>query len=67
MFKRRRFKQTKSLRDRLSKFLADARGKVSSLPPGRERAKLLENLEQTEIAVQIDAWANSARLQRPKR
>jgi hypothetical protein len=47
--------QTKSLQERLSKFVADAREKVSSLPAGHERDKLLQKLELAEAAAKLEA------------
>jgi hypothetical protein len=56
---RQRRQQTKPLQDRLSKFVADAREKISLLPAGRERDKLLQKVEQAEAAAKIEAWASS--------
>jgi hypothetical protein len=54
MQKRRRFKQTVSLADRLSAFAEEARKRASSLPPGPAREELTKKLRQAETALQFD-------------
>jgi hypothetical protein len=80
MQQRQRFKQTKSLQDRLSEFIADARAKVLSMPESKDRDALLKKIRQAETAASfspprlaarslgsnIEGWANSAGLQPPK-
>jgi hypothetical protein len=66
MQQRQRFKQTKSLQDRLSKFIADARAKVMSMPASKDRDALLKTISQAETAANIEGWANSAGLQPPE-
>jgi hypothetical protein len=56
-----RFKQTKSLQDRLSEFIADARAKVLSMPESKDRDALLKKIQQAETAANV----NSAGLQPP--
>jgi hypothetical protein len=63
---RRRFKQTVSLHNRLSEFVADTRAKADSVPDGPERNQLLKKIRQAEAAANIEPWANSPRLQPPK-
>jgi hypothetical protein len=65
MLKRRRFKQTESLRDRLSTFAKDARDRASTLPAGPEKEDLLKRARQADTASRIDEWANSTGLQPP--
>lgn len=63
---RRRFKQTVSLHNRLSEFVADTRAKADSVPDGPARNELLKKIQQAEAAANIEAWANSPGLQPPK-
>jgi hypothetical protein len=66
MLKRRRFKQTTSLEDRL---LMDARRKrerACRLPPGTERDTLLERARQDETIANVSEWITSPGLQTPK-
>jgi hypothetical protein len=63
--RRRRFKQTTSLQERLSVFAKEAREKASLLPPGLERQDLLKKARQADTAAHIDDWANSPGLQPP--
>jgi hypothetical protein len=63
---RRRFKQTVSLHNRLSEFIADARAKAETMPHSPERDELLKKIRQAEAAANIEAWANSPGLQPPK-
>ena len=65
MLKRRRFKQSISLQDRLAAFAKDARDHAAALPAGPERDDLLKRARQADTASQIDEWANSAGLQAP--
>jgi hypothetical protein len=66
MQQRQRFTQTKSLQDRLSEFIADARAKVLSMPESKDRDALLKKIRQAENASNIEGWANSPGLQPPK-
>lgn len=65
MPKRRRFKQTISLRDRLAAFAKKARDKTSDLPPGPEREEMLKKPRQTDTASHLTDWANSPDLRPP--
>ena len=65
MLRRRRFKQTESLQDRLAAFAKDARDKAAALPAGPERDELLKRARQAETASHIDEWVNSPGLQAP--
>jgi len=67
MFKqRRRFKQTKSLQDRLRTFAEDVRTQAAELPPGADKDDLLRKARQADTASRLDEWVNSSGLQTPK-
>ena len=66
MQKRRRFRQTTSLQDRLSEFASGERAKAESMPDSAERYEHLKKIQQAECAANVDAWANSPGLQPPK-
>jgi hypothetical protein len=66
MLKRRRFKQTVSLHDRLASFAKEMRDKASLMPPSREKDDLLKRASLADTACHIDDWANSPGLQPPK-
>jgi hypothetical protein len=65
MSKRRRFKQTQSLKDRLILFARNASKKASELPPGPAHDDLLRKARQAETASHIEEWVNSPGLQSP--
>jgi hypothetical protein len=65
MLKRRRFKHTESLQDRLATFAKDARDKAAVLPAGPEREDWLKRARQADTASHIEDWANSTGLQPP--
>lgn len=62
---RRRFKQTKTLNERLAEEAARLREEARTLAPGRRREMLLRQARQDETAVQIDAWLRSPGLRPP--
>lgn len=66
MTERRRFKQAKSLKERLIAFAEEARGKAK-LVVGAERDELLKKARRADTAAHIDDWVNSPGLQPPKR
>jgi hypothetical protein len=66
MQKRRRFKQSSSLRERLFSFAKEMREKASELPPGPEQDDVLRRARQADTACHLDEWINSAGLQPPK-
>jgi hypothetical protein len=66
MFKRRRFKQMDSLKDRLASFAKDVQRRATMLPPGREKEEMLKKARQADIACHLDEWANSPGLRAPK-
>jgi hypothetical protein len=66
MFKRRRFKQSLSLKERLISFANDAREKASLMEPSIEKEELLRKARRADTARHLDDWSNSAGLQPPK-
>ena len=67
MQKRRRFKQTKSLNDRLLEEAQSLREQAKLLPFGSVRDATLKKARQAEAAANMDAWLNSPGLKPPKR
>jgi len=65
MMKRRRFKQSQSLKDRLESFAQDARKRADELPPGPAKDDLLRKARQADMATHLDEWVNSPGLQSP--
>lgn len=66
MMKRRRFKQTISLKERLASWAAEVRQKAEKLPSGPERNVLLKKASQADTASHLEDWANSSGLRPPK-
>ena len=65
MQRRRRFKQTTSLQDRLASFAEELKAKASRLRAGSEQADLLKKVRQADTASEIDEWVNSPGLKPP--
>jgi len=65
MLKRRRFKQTKTLHERLAMGGAQLREQARTLAPGQRREQLLRRARQDEMAIQIEAWLHSPGLRAP--
>ncbi|QHO71311.1 hypothetical protein ACH79_00310 [Bradyrhizobium sp. CCBAU 051011] len=65
MIKRNRFKQTKTLEDRLEAEAARLRAEAKLIPPGVERQRLLRKARQAVTASQISEWLTSPGLQAP--
>jgi hypothetical protein len=63
--RRRRFKQTTSLQERLSAFAKDMREEASELPPSRKRDELLKRARMADTASSIDEWARTPGVQLP--
>jgi hypothetical protein len=63
-----RQKQATSLHERLARFAREVRERAVMLPPGEERAMLMEKLELTQRAVQISEClgAPTAGVQAPR-
>jgi hypothetical protein len=57
--KRRRFKQTTTLAERLTAQAGRLRNQASSLPPGSEQTELWHKVRQTETALRLDQWLAS--------
>jgi hypothetical protein len=66
MQKRRRFKQSSSLKERLFSFAKQMREKASQLAPGPEQDDLVRRAHQADTASHLDDWVNSPGLQPPK-
>ena len=66
MIKRRRFKQTASLSERLVRNVEQLEAQLATLPPGPERDRLVRQIRQNEIAANIDQWLKSTGLQPPQ-
>jgi hypothetical protein len=63
---RRRFKQTKSLQQRLSEEATSLRAQAKLLEPGVLRETLLRRARQADTASHMDEWLRSPGLQPPK-
>ncbi|MGN8550351.1 hypothetical protein ACQPTN_39660 [Bradyrhizobium sp. 13971] len=59
--KRRRFKQTQSLEERLTDEAMRLRSKAKALPPSAQKEALLRRARQDEAAVHLTEWLMSPR------
>ncbi|MCS3474136.1 hypothetical protein [Bradyrhizobium elkanii] len=59
--KRRRFKQTQSLEERLTDEAMRLRSKAKALPPSAQKEALLGRARQDEAAVHLTEWLMSPR------
>jgi len=66
MQRRRRFKQTVPLEERLRVQANTDRERASALPPCREREELLTRARRAETASHLTEWLNSRGLQPPR-
>jgi hypothetical protein len=66
MQRRRRFKQTIPLEERLRVQAMADRERAQTLPPGRERDELLSRARRADTASHLSAWLTSPGLQPPK-
>ena len=66
MQKRRRFKQSKSLKERLVEEAASCRAQAKLLQPGAVREALIRKARQADTAAHIDEWLRSPDLQPPE-
>jgi len=57
--RRRRFKQSTTLAQRLTHEAMRLRECAKQLPPGAERTQLLRKVSQADAALRIDAWLAS--------
>jgi hypothetical protein len=63
---RRRFKQTKSLEERLAEEAKRLRDEAKLLPPGAVREALLRRARQAESGSHMTEWLTSPGLRPPK-
>jgi hypothetical protein len=63
---RHRFKQTKSLEERLAEEAKCLREEAKLLPPGAEREGLIRRARQAETGSHVSEWLRSPGLQPPK-
>jgi hypothetical protein len=63
---RRRFKQTRSLEERLSEEAKRLREKAKLLPPGAVREEMIRKARQAETGSHMTEWLTSPGLQPPK-
>ncbi|WP_080890989.1 MULTISPECIES: hypothetical protein [Bradyrhizobium] len=65
VIKRRRFKQTQTLEERLADEAMRLRAQAKTLPPCAEREALLKRARQDETAAHLSEWLSSPGLQSP--
>jgi hypothetical protein len=65
MFKRRRFKQTVSLVDRLKNFAKAMREKAEVLPPGPDRKAAPAKATEAATTGEMDRWVSAPELKPP--
>jgi hypothetical protein len=63
--RRRRFKQTGTLKDRLTEWAEGLRNRAQQLEPGPQREDLLKKARQAETRAHLGDWANSPGLKPP--
>ena len=63
---RRRFKQTKSLKQRLVDHVRSLREEARLLPPGARRESLLRQAREADTAAHMDDWLRSPGLEPPE-
>ena len=66
MAKRRYFRHTTTLEERLAKDTRQLREQIEILPLGASRDHLLRRIRQNEIAAHMDEWLRSPALQSAK-
>ena len=66
MRKRRRFKQTLSMRERIELWAEKVRDQAAVLPAGHQKEALLKKVRTAEAASHLDLWVNSRGLQPPR-
>lgn len=62
---RRRFKQTRTLEERLAEEAKKLRSVARMLPPGRTREEMLRRARQDEAAVHMNEWLRAPGLKHP--
>lgn len=65
MTKRRRFKQTESLSDRLVTFARLMRERAAQMAPGAEQAAVLAKTNPAEAIADMERWMRSPELNPP--
>ena len=63
---RRRFKNTLTFPDRLTKEAERLRQEAETKPPGQEREELLRKARQADTAARMDQWISSPGLKSPE-
>jgi hypothetical protein len=66
VLRRRRFKQSETLEQRLSAEAAKLRNQAQVTPPGKDRERLIRRARHAEAAAHMSEWLKSPELQRPK-
>jgi hypothetical protein len=66
MIKRRRFKQTNSLEERLAAYARRLHNQAKLLRPGPDRERMMRKARQAEIGSHINEWLTSSGLQPPR-
>lgn len=66
MTKRRRFKQTESLTDRLATFAKLMRERAATMSSGADKNAVLAKANQADKAADMDRWISSNELKPPK-
>ena len=66
MIKRRRFKQSDSLEDRLAAEAIRLREEAKAMKPGASREEALRKARQAETGAHMSEWLRSPGLQAPK-
>ena len=61
--KRRRFKQTQTLQERLAEDTVELREQLKLLPRGPTRDHVLRRIRQNETAMEMSDWLRSSDLQ----
>ncbi|KGT73769.1 hypothetical protein MA20_41935 [Bradyrhizobium japonicum] len=64
--RRRRFKQTQVLEERLAAEAAKLRDQAQLLPPAQFRDEVLKKARQTNTGAHMSEWLNSPGLQPPR-
>lgn len=65
--RRRRFKQTVSLGERLLQSARDARDAAKQMPPGLDQARLLRRAREAEAIAQLDEFLRGPTRYPPRR
>jgi len=65
VIKRRRFKHTQSLEERLVEDIGHLRKQAAMLPPSRTRDELIRRIRQNETASHLCEWLRSPGLRSP--